>query len=291
MASELDKLISAKVAALQSVPEVYASGVVRAQEQAFRSILGLLNSLETAGGEIVFNTQNLALIGQIQQQLRATLAGGEYREALREYLAAFNNQAIINAGYFQAAFESISVSAEVQALIQIAQTNAIAALGDAAIETRLLAPIAEQLTQSVTTGASLKDTITAIQDFIVGTPEIDGKLLSYARTIADTSFSVFDRSYTEAIAKDLDVQWYFYAGGEIQTTRSFCCERSGHYYTKEEVESWGNLTWSGQIAGTNASTIFAYAGGWNCRHSILPVSESSVPEEYKNGAVYSSGCQ
>jgi hypothetical protein len=286
MASELEKLIAAKVEALQSVPDMFASGVVKAQEQAFRAVLGLLNSLETVDGQIVFNTNNLAIIGQIREQLRASLSGGEYRESLRAYLQGFANQAEINAAFVAESFGSLSVAAEVQALLSIAQRDAIAALGDAAIETRLLAPLSELLTQSVTTGASLRDAIKTVQDFIVGTPEIDGKLLSYARTISDTTFSVFDRSYTQALTKDLDVQWYFYAGGEIATTRKFCCQRAGHYYTKEEVESWGSKTWAGQIAGTNSNTIFAFAGGWNCRHTIMPVSESSVPERYKDGAIY-----
>jgi hypothetical protein len=28
---------------------------------------------------------------------------------------------------------------------------------------------------------------------------------------------------------------------------------------------------------TDESTIFAYRGGYNCQHSILPVSEAAVP--------------
>jgi hypothetical protein len=36
---------------------------------------------------------------------------------------------------------------------------------------------------------------------------------------------------------------------------------------------------------TDSSTIFAYAGGYNCQHSILPVSEAAVPTDTLKEAI------
>lgn len=60
-------------------------------------------------------------------------------------------------------------------------------------------------------------------------------------------------------------------------SRPFCLERIGKYYKKDDVEKWANLKWAGKRAGTTKSTIFIYAGGYNCRHQIIYVSEEALP--------------
>ena len=55
----------------------------------------------------------------------------------------------------------------------------------------------------------------------------------------------------------------------------------GKFYKKEEVEKWANQNWAGKREGTTASTIFIYAGGYNCRHQIIYVSEAAVPSSLK----------
>lgn len=285
--SELERIIQGKIDALDAVPNNFNTAVERAQRQAFNAIRGLLEGLETSEGAILFNEANLARINQITFRLNEVLQNGEYRDALSAFIGSFDAQAVINSAYIELALGSVTPAAQSAALLQAAKQNAIALLGDGAINQRLVAPVGEQLVNLISTGSSLQDAIKSIETFIQGNPEVDGKLLSYARTVADTAFATFDRSYTYAFSKDLAVEWYLYAGSTIGTTRPFCCQRAGHYYRASEVESWGSLEWAGQIAGTNSSSIFSYAGGWNCRHSILPVSEAVVPERYKNEPIFS----
>lgn len=290
MASELDRIIAAKLTALDAVPDTFNAAVIRAQRQAFESIRSLLEGLTTVDGAIVFNQSNLAQIEVIAQALRNELNAGEYRQALTSFVESFQAQAVLNSAYIASTLNSITPVAETAALLLQAQRNAIALLGDGAVTERLIAPLQQQLVNLISTGSSLQDAIKSIELFIAGDPTTDGKLLSYTRTIADTTFSTFDRAYTYAFSKDLGVEWYLYAGSTIKTSRTFCCQRAGHYYRKAVVESWGGLSWAGQIAGTDAGSIFAYAGGWNCRHSILPVSEAIVPQRYKNEPIFTN-CQ
>ena len=76
------------------------------------------------------------------------------------------------------------------------------------------------------------------------------------------------------------MKYYLYTGGLLKSTRPFCKERNGKFFKKEEVQSWGDLDdWAGKMEGTNSKTIFQTAGGYNCQHSILPVSEAVVPKK------------
>ena len=91
-----------------------------------------------------------------------------------------------------------------------------------------------------------------------------------------------DRAVTNTVAEQLGLNWYLYTGGLLDTTRPFCKARNGKYFRKEEVQSWATLgDWAGRMAGTDEKTIFVTAGGYNCQHAILPVSEAAVPNRFK----------
>lgn len=109
--------------------------------------------------------------------------------------------------------------------------------------------------------------------FIEGTPQRKAYLENYIKQTTNDSLMVFNREYLQTISEDLGMRHYLYQGTIIGDTRQFCQSRAGKYYTKEEVEKWASQTWDGKMAGTNSTTIFSYAGGYNCRHKIWPVTE------------------
>lgn len=63
----------------------------------------------------------------------------------------------------------------------------------------------------------------------------------------------------------------------MDTTRPFCKARAGKFFHRSEVEAWASMDWAGKMAGTDARTIFVTRGGYNCQHSLLPVSKFAVP--------------
>lgn len=109
--------------------------------------------------------------------------------------------------------------------------------------------------------------------FIEGTPEQKPFLERYIKQTTNDSLMVFNREYLQTISEDLGMKHYFYQGTIIGDTRQFCQSRAGKAFTKEEVEKWASMTWDGKMAGTNSTTIFSYAGGYNCRHKLWPISE------------------
>jgi len=115
-------------------------------------------------------------------------------------------------------------------------------------------------------------------------------MVSHVKRVAYDAFAVSDRTYTNTVSNVLGIEWYFYSGGTIDDTRDFCQERIGKYFHKKEVEGWGENKsccglkypnsngWQGRNTLTNKTTIFTLAGGYNCKHSISPVSLRSVPK-------------
>lgn len=117
--------------------------------------------------------------------------------------------------------------------------------------------------------ATLMETL---RKFIEGTPQRKAYLENYIKQTTNDSLMVFNREYLQTISEDLGMRHYLYQGTIIGDTRQFCQSRAGKYYTKEEVEKWASMDWDGKMSGTNRTTIFSYAGGYNCRHKLWPIS-------------------
>lgn len=80
-----------------------------------------------------------------------------------------------------------------------------------------------------------------------------------------------DAAVNGRIRKELGLMGGRYQGGMIETTRVFCCERDGMYWTEEEIESWNDLEWSGKKGKPRL-----FRGGHQCRHQWQWVSTSRL---------------
>lgn len=161
------------------------------------------------------------------------------------------------------------------------------------MDARFTQPFLEQLTANVAARAPLREAVKTLETLVTGDGTADGKILANIKTTATTAQAVADRSYSAAVNEELDIQWYEYLGGEIDTTRSFCRNREDGIYHKKEIEAWGDGknsagindirdgTWAGRIDGTDSKSIFTFVGGWNCRHYLVPVPDNKVPDTVK----------
>jgi hypothetical protein len=95
---------------------------------------------------------------------------------------------------------------------------------------------------------------------------------------------IFSREYNAVVSDDLGLNFYSYVGTRIDTSRPFCDARAGRYFKKSEVEGWASLgNWQGRFPGTTKTTIFSYAGGYNCRHELYAITKSQYIAAEKRG--------
>ncbi len=138
------------------------------------------------------------------------------------------------------------------------------------------------MVQNVNSGGKFSGFIDQVRDYVVGNSEVESRAMSYTRTFIKDTLLTYSRTYQQAVTADLGLQYFLYSGGIMDTTRDFCEERSGNYYHKKEIEAWADLEWKGKKKGTTESSIFHFAGGWNCGHQIIPVSDLIVPQDVKD---------
>lgn len=281
-----ESLLKEKNARLEEVPLALQTTVQKQQKKIISQILKELSALETKDGLIVINNKNLKQIAKISDELKEIFLNEDYLKAVKEFAKEFDSQAKINQSLIKKGFGETETPLASKTYIDIAKRNAVDALTSENLFTK---PITELLESAVVNGSSISETIESITQFVEGNGEVDARILKYVKQITNDAFAIADRSYTSIISEALDNDWFYYAGSEVENTRCFCKERVGNYYHYKSIEKWGkgellgecNIgdgLWAGEILGTNESNIYSYLGGYNCMHSLMPVSEAIVPD-------------
>lgn len=284
-----EELIKEKSKRLESIPLKMQTAFDKQQKAVLDEISLLINELDIKAGQILINKNNLDLIAKIDTDLKKVFLNEDYLKSVKQFAKEFDKQALINNNLINSGLGEIATTAASESYIALSKRSAVQSLIGAPIDTEFIRPVQSILENAVVNGASLKDTLSDIKIFIEGDSKVNSKLSSYVKQVTNDAFAISDRSYTSIISDALDAEWFYYAGGEVEATRCFCEDRVGNYYHYLEIESWGNGdnlgrcnigsgTWAGEIEGTNSKTIYSYLGGWNCQHSLMPVSISIVPE-------------
>lgn len=248
-----------------------------------------MGGLDSKGGSLVTSAANLRQLDTIISELRGVMLKGEYTEIVREFAKAFDESATLSDQYFQKTFKSFEASDLAKEILKRNKRAAIQQLIGSPLDTEFIRPVEALLENAISTGASWKDTVKSIQEFVIGSEDKDGKLLRYTKQITSDALSITDATYSNQAATDLETVWWLYTGGLIKDSRCFCEQRNGKYFHTKEIEAWGRgettegdletcgFPWAGMIPQTNEKTVFILRGGYNCKHSLLPVSISVVP--------------
>ena len=273
-----------------TVPDAFITSVEKNQVNVYKSLEELLFNMEVSEGTFVLSDKNLAIINQVDTIANNQLFNDEYKDSLTEYLRQYKVQTDLTNKYYTELNVGFGEIDPVNTVIT-SQRNALELLGQDAFTQNFTTPLKDLLNQSVTGQATLQETIQTVRLLTLGNDDLDSRILSHAKRVAYDAFAVSDRTYTNAVANQLQLEFYLYFGGEIDDTREFCAERLGKYFHKKEIEGWGDGkrccgleypkggTWQGRNSATNKTTIFTLAGGYNCKHSILPVGINRVPKE------------
>ena len=284
-----------KIDRLKSVPDDLVSAMGKVENDAMRKVLGLIESLETESGIILNNSFNLSLISAIEQELKGAIFSNSYYKSLANFSSEFQVQASLNNAYFASIIDDFVVLKDFTKVMEASRNSALSLLSEDAFSQALIKPIQDSLLSSVIGGGSITDTLKSIRQIVIGSNDVDGRLISHVKRVAYDAFAIADRQYTQAVGNHHKFEWFQWFGGKVSDSRCFCIEHHGKYFHRKEIEGFGeglgigNCSvysskllrngWQGMNENTTKITIWSYAGGYFCKHSILPVSQFVVPKE------------
>jgi len=293
----LDKLIEKRIERLESVPDKLLSVIDKQEDVLLKTILKDIESLKVEEGKIVASKENLSKINGILENLKRTLFGSDYLEAVKEFAKEIGVQAKINNDILDKTVEGFEDDELYKAVVKQTQYNTLLLLDESAVGQQLLRPIAQVLTNAVATSLPYTKAVSMLKDNLTGENAV---LKRYAGTYVKDAFSISDAQYTELITKDYGIEFYRYSGLRVENTRYFCCVRYGKIFHRKEIEEWGRnpKLWDnpkdggtcgkahggGRNPNTNSGTIFSYRGGYNCNHIFVPIFNDYVPKADKDRA-------
>lgn len=273
---ELQKL---KAALKKALAENFSDTVSKSEREIYLRVLELLSTLEKTGGNIALTESNLKIADLIKDELPKIVRESSYTKGVEEFVKGLNEQKGLVDTYISTTLNTaVSNTPFASAVFDQTKRNTIDLLVNATPETGFLKSLENIIDVAVRSGQSWRETVSQIRDYAIG-KDGEGKLNQYSKQVAYDAIAINDRAYTSAIADELESEWFLYAGGELPTTRHFCEERFGKFFHYKEIESWASLEWSGKNDETTPQNIYEYLGGWNCQHTLIPVTIEMIPQE------------
>lgn len=274
----------------------FIEGVDKSQKGIFNRLLSIVKGVETdEQGNIKQTVKNLKLLAKVRKTIENEIITDAYIGRVDSLSNQFPAIAQLNNGYFETLEASFNPNRElfkevIKNSINVTRTSLL----DSGIAENVINPIVNIVDNSVTNGSAFADMVDELRLVIKGDEERLGQLMRYSKQITTDALNQFNASYNETIAKDLDLEWYFYSGGKRKTSRAFCKKYAGRYFHKKEVEDFGrrkdidgsnlcggstktNLC-TGRIPNTNSSNVFRLRAGYNCAHLYKPTLIDSVPK-------------
>ena len=269
------------------------------QSQLFKEVLNEIKRLDTKGDKISVTVKNLSILTSIKNKLNRIILNREYVSEIKDFVKSFNNVYALQFEYWKSIEKTFKPRPLLKAIRNQAIADTFQSLTTQGISANVSDAIIGILRTNITSGGSYADLAEQLRQSLTNTPESKGILDRYVKTVANDSIQQFNRQYTQIVSNDLGYTWYRYMNTDIETTRCFCDKMTdkNYFHISEVPEILKGLGCDiykktglpyGMIDGTNAENFFIRAGGWNCRHSIHPVTERQVPGNIRTEVLNSS---
>lgn len=141
--------------------------------------------------------------------------------------------------------------------------------------TEVIDSIKKKTLQAITQGKGFQELRQELQETVKGTKgkEFSGALHQYYRNNAYDTLTKVDRLYSENMAKDLKLIYFYWSGGVIPTTRPMCRHNNGKIFNAKDVAKlkYSNLKpiYKPGIPDGKHSVWnpLVDLGGYGCRHT------------------------
>lgn len=253
--------------------------------------------LSLSSGNIIINAANVRKIAAIKAKIESIVLTASYKNAVKEYIAAYEVVNKLQNSYFNALVNGFTPPDIYKALQKESISSVVQDLTERGIQANVVVGIEDILRKNITTGGSYSDLQQSLENNILGNKS-DGSLERYTKQITTDAINQYSAQYTQIISSDLGLEWYYYAGSTLTTSREFClaCVEKRYIHISEfpllligdfpEFKKYNGKLYkgkpSGMILNTTVATLSINRGGYGCGHQMRPVSESLVPLDIRN---------
>lgn len=142
--------------------------------------------------------------------------------------------------------------------------------------------VKKMVAKSVAAGIPMRKLEKQLRVKMAGTKNTAGILEKHIGGFVLDLYQQADSITNNEFAKRLDLRFFIYSGGLIETSREFCRKRNNQVFTTDEAKEWENdSTLPRTKAEKDSGVVTDYdplvdRGRWNCRHRLLYISEEAA---------------
>ena len=295
--AQANKEIQATLKAIDDGLITWDEAMPKIQEQIYRRLLIFQKELIIQGDTITNSVKNIKLLSDLKSDLESIiLDDSDYLESVTKFAKLYDKVTDLNFAYFKALEKKFKPPKVMEAVKKQSVSLVLDSLTEAGMNTNLINPVREMINTYVTTGGSYSQLSKELNNYINGTPTIDGALVKYTKLVTTDAINQYTATVNQVVSADLGWEWFRYVGSNIKTTRTFCkALTQKQYYHRSELpkiikgnfaefkEMKGQLNQrtglpQGMIEDTNVSNFQTYRGGYNCGHQAYPIPTYLVPK-------------
>ncbi len=277
LSDEERALIEEKDSLLNQTYEDFFDGWGLLELALFAIIWKYVSSFKTENGKFVFDDENVQKVAGINTVAASAIQQGEYPQKVRDYITAFGRVTDLNSK-IQSSVNGMSAKELEELLSPVQRQNVqitLNGLTGAGISTDFIEPMKIGIYRNIVAGATVTDMEVFIRDFIISNEDRLGRFQKYAGQIARDAIFQYDGLLNSLLGEKIGANAYLYVGGLVKDSRPQCIRWDGKGIIKKselitEI-AWANLYGKGMIPGTNPENFTVYRGGYNCRHTAVPV--------------------
>jgi hypothetical protein len=295
--AQANKEIQATLKAIDDGLITWDEAMPKIQEQIYRRLLIFQKELIIQGDTITNSVKNIKLLSDLKSDLESIiLDNSDYLESVTKFAKLYDKVSELNYAYFKALEKKFKPPKVMEAVKKQSISIVLDSLTEAGMNTNLINPVREMINTYVTTGGSYSQLSKELNNYINGTPTIDGALVKYTKLVTTDAINQYTATVNQVVSADLGWEWFRYVGSNIKTTRTFCkALTQKQYYHRSELPKIikGNFAEfkemkgqiydktglpQGMIEDTNVSNFQTYRGGYNCGHQAYPIPNYLVPK-------------
>lgn len=255
-------------------------------------IFRVLDSINSAGGNFDVATLSNEQFLNFINAIRRGLTSGGYQQAVEVLISDYgkitinSSNLLKNIGGFDV--PPLQLSQVEQKWKQVTAESLL----NSGIRSDFETPILRILDESISYGGSIERAKKNLTEFIKGNPDKSGKLQSYTTQIARDSIGQLQGQQFHSVATAVDTAGIRYIGSLLEDSRGQCTrwvkDLNGFIawdqLNKEiklaydnqrakKVDNYGGKKhpWGGMMPNTTKDNFMAKRGGFNCRHTAIPV--------------------
>ena len=258
---------------INKVPDGFLSAIEQVQNRIYRDLQSAVKELDVKGSALQNSSFNVRAAARLRDQIRLWLRDYGYYEQITAFGKQYRKVIDLAGEHFGALkLDDTFARRDLEVLSKIKADDLGFLRGR---DQDIINATYNEFINAIYGKRDWRDLQKKLDELLTDTDAARGLLKKYTGTYANTAFASFDRKVMNIKANELGLEWFLYSGSGISDSRDFCRQRAGKAFTREQIAGWENLKWKGKIS---RGSVFISLGGYNCRHSLTPITEELARE-------------